>query len=42
MEVVLSKETKDSFRDKIATVDKEGNRVWIYPKKPKGKLIFDF
>ncbi|MBX9851912.1 MAG: 4Fe-4S binding protein, partial [Cytophagaceae bacterium] len=28
----------ESFRDKISTVDKEGKRVWIYPKKPKGKL----
>ena len=38
METVLVKEDKDSFRDKIATVDQEGNRVWMYPKKPKGKL----
>jgi cytochrome c oxidase accessory protein FixG len=28
---------KDAFRDSVATVDKEGNRKWIYPKKPKGK-----
>lgn len=27
-----------SFRDSIATVSKEGKRLWIYPKKPKGKL----
>ena len=27
-----------SFRDKISTVDEEGHRVWIYPKKSKGKL----
>lgn len=26
----------EAFRDKIATVDKEGKRIWIYPKKPKG------
>lgn len=26
----------DSFRDRISTVDKQGKRVWIYPKKPKG------
>jgi cytochrome c oxidase accessory protein FixG len=25
-----------SFRDSISTVDKQGNRVWVYPKKPKG------
>ncbi|WP_205503369.1 cytochrome c oxidase accessory protein CcoG [Rufibacter psychrotolerans] len=29
---------KESFRDSIATVDKEGKRVWLYPKKPNGKL----
>jgi len=28
----------ESFRDSIATVNKKGKRVWIYPKKPKGKL----
>jgi cytochrome c oxidase accessory protein FixG len=27
-----------SFRDRITTVDKDGNRIWIYPKKPKGKF----
>jgi cytochrome c oxidase accessory protein FixG len=26
-----------SFRDSIATIDKEGRRKFIYPKKPKGK-----
>lgn len=30
-------EGKGSFRDSISTVDDEGKRVWIYPKKPKGK-----
>lgn len=25
------------FRDQIATVDKEGSRIWIYPKKPGGR-----
>lgn len=24
------------YRDSISTVNKAGNRVWIYPKKPKG------
>jgi cytochrome c oxidase accessory protein FixG len=28
----------DEFRDHISTVDEHGKRVWIYPKKPKGKL----
>ena len=27
-----------SFRDSISTVDEEGKRNWIYPKKPSGKL----
>ncbi|MBV6405898.1 MAG: cytochrome c oxidase accessory protein CcoG [Flavobacteriales bacterium] len=27
----------ESFRDSIATVDKQGKRVWINPKKPAGK-----
>lgn len=26
----------EAYRDKIATVDERGKRVWIYPKKPKG------
>jgi cytochrome c oxidase accessory protein FixG len=30
---------KESFRDTIATVDKDGHRVWLLPKKPKGKLF---
>ena len=29
---------KNSFRDTIATADKDGRRLWIYPTKPKGKL----
>lgn len=28
----------DSFRDKVATVDKKGKRIWIFPQKPEGKL----
>jgi len=30
--------TADSFRDKVATVDKKGKRVWIFPQKPGGRL----
>ncbi|MEQ8907811.1 MAG: cytochrome c oxidase accessory protein CcoG [Vicingaceae bacterium] len=26
-----------SFRDSIGTIDEEGKRNWIFPKKPKGK-----
>jgi len=28
----------ESFRDTISTVDAEGKRNWVYPKKPKGKF----
>ncbi len=28
---------KEVFRDSIATIDKEGKRAWIFPKKPSGK-----
>ena len=27
-----------NFRDKVSTVDKEGRRIWVYPKKPRGPL----
>lgn len=30
-------EQSDSFRDKIATVDNSGKRLWIFPRKPSGK-----
>ncbi len=30
-------EDKEAFRDRIATVDERGKRVWIYPKKPSGR-----
>ncbi|NQX81490.1 MAG: cytochrome c oxidase accessory protein CcoG [Flavobacteriaceae bacterium] len=29
---------KDVFRDSIGTINGQGGRQWIYPKKPKGKL----
>jgi cytochrome c oxidase accessory protein FixG len=29
---------EESFRDKLATADKDGKRIWVYPKKPSGKL----
>jgi len=28
---------KEEFRDHLSTVDEDGNRVWIHPKKPKGR-----
>lgn len=27
-----------SFRDSIGTINEEGNRKWVFPKKPKGKF----
>ena len=29
-------EEKGSFRDSIATINEDGDRKWVYPKKPKG------
>lgn len=28
----------EKYRDKIATVDETGKRIWIYPKKPSGRF----
>ncbi len=33
-----SNEKDGSYRDKVSTVDKDGKRVWIFPKKPIGSL----
>jgi cytochrome c oxidase accessory protein FixG len=30
-------EFDEEFRDSIATVDEQGKRIWIYPKKPSGR-----
>lgn len=30
-------EDTEEYRDQIATVDQEGKRIWIYPKKPQGR-----
>lgn len=29
---------EEEFRDHIATVNEDGKRIWVYPKKPKGKF----
>jgi cytochrome c oxidase accessory protein FixG len=29
---------EESFRDRLTTVSDEGKRVWVFPKKPKGRL----
>lgn len=35
---VENKRVKDeSFRDSVSIIDKAGNRVWVYPRKPEGK-----
>ncbi len=28
----------DAYRDRMATVDEKGKRIWIYPKKPQGRF----
>ncbi|MBB1194657.1 cytochrome c oxidase accessory protein CcoG [Flavobacterium sp. SOK18b] len=34
----MSNSSDEAFRDTIGTIDEEGNRKFIYPKKPSGKL----
>ena len=34
----MSKLPDEAFRDTIGTIDKEGNRKFIFPKKPSGKF----
>lgn len=31
-------EDTETYRDHLATVDQQGNRVWLYPKKPSGRF----
>lgn len=43
----LITETGQSYRDRIATIDKKGKRIWVYPHKPKGqfhsaRLVFGY
>ncbi|ANQ51129.1 4Fe-4S binding protein [Flammeovirga sp. MY04] len=33
----LHSQSPDSFRDSISTVDSQGKRIWLYPKKPSGR-----
>jgi cytochrome c oxidase accessory protein FixG len=30
---------EDEYRDTLATVDKEGKRIWLYPKMPRGSYF---
>jgi polyferredoxin len=32
------KEKDEEFRNHLATVDEKGDRIWLYPKKPKGRF----
>ncbi len=34
----INEPLSESFRDRIATVDEEGKRKWVYAYKPKGKF----
>src|SRR4029078_885676 len=38
MSVVHNIQVKESFRDSVATITKEGKRNYIHPKKPSGKF----
>ncbi|UOB18912.1 cytochrome c oxidase accessory protein CcoG [Abyssalbus ytuae] len=34
----MSSQEKEVFRDSIGTINEEGNRAWVFPKKPDGKF----
>jgi cytochrome c oxidase accessory protein FixG len=34
----IIQEAVDDFRDSVATMDRNGKRIWMFPQKPKGKL----
>ncbi|WP_394750921.1 cytochrome c oxidase accessory protein CcoG [Spongiimicrobium salis] len=33
----MAEQGQDNFRDTIGTLNEEGKRAWVYPKKPSGK-----
>ncbi|WP_306643666.1 cytochrome c oxidase accessory protein CcoG [Sanyastnella coralliicola] len=35
----MTENPENSFRDAISTVDEQGKRVWLYPKKPGGRFF---
>lgn len=35
----MTPEEEEIFRDRIATVDENGKRIWIFPKKPFGRYF---
>jgi cytochrome c oxidase accessory protein FixG len=38
LEKVQDQNKEDSFRDHLSTLDDDGHRKWIFPKRPKGKF----
>ncbi len=34
----MSEDQEGTFRDSVATINEKGKRVWLFPKRPKGKL----
>lgn len=36
-DIYQERKADESFRDKLSTVDKDGKRIWVYPKKPSGR-----
>ncbi|MCF4101404.1 cytochrome c oxidase accessory protein CcoG [Gillisia sp. M10.2A] len=34
----MGTQEKEKFRDSIGTINEEGKRAWVYPKKPVGRL----
>ncbi|MEL7118738.1 MAG: cytochrome c oxidase accessory protein CcoG [Bacteroidota bacterium] len=39
MDTLKPIQDQEEYRDTIATVDNRGNRVWMYPKMPKGRFF---
>ena len=33
----MAEQSQDTFRDTLGTLNKEGKRAWVFPKKPDGK-----
>ena len=33
----MASQDQEHFRDSIGTINEEGKRSWVYPKKPVGK-----
>ena len=34
----MKSENNEEFRDSISTINEEGKRAWVYPKKPSGRF----